>query len=104
MKSLRISAYDVVVEQCKHLEELDRYGDFKEDYGNYRIRIPPAKTNKIAIADTLIHETLHAIIRIYNIETEDTDEEKLVTCLGTALTQVIRDTPELLPYLIELTE
>ncbi len=95
--TIRVGVYDVKIEINNNLKELERYGDFAENYGDYTIRV--GKTSKVATADTLLHEITHAIVRIYNIEIEDTDEEKLVTSLGTAYAQVYRDSPELLAYI-----
>ena len=55
-----------------------------------------------AIADTLIHEVLHAICHNYIPDVDDSDEEKVVTQIAHGLTQVIRDNPQLMKEVAKL--
>jgi hypothetical protein len=50
------------------------------------------------IADTLLHETLHAIWRHYALD-DNAEEERAVTLLAHGLTQVLRDNRDLLTFL-----
>ena len=47
------------------------------------------------LAETLIHEVLHAIYRAYDLQGED-DEERTTTTLGLGIVQVVRDNPVLI--------
>lgn len=54
------------------------------------------------VADTLIHEILHAICHSYLPDVERADEEEVVTMIAHGLTQVLRDNPTLFPELKKL--
>lgn len=53
------------------------------------------------VADTLIHEAVHAILR--SIVLEDTVEEQVALLMGPAVLALLRDNPELLTYLESVT-
>lgn len=48
--------------------------------------------------DTLLHEILHAVYFVWNLEDKD-DEERTVTGLSTGLSTVLHDNPELVELL-----
>lgn len=48
--------------------------------------------------NTMIHEMLHGIFHVYNIDSK-AEEEYLVTCIANGLTGVMRDNPKLFPML-----
>ena len=48
--------------------------------------------------DTLLHETLHAVLLPYNMDSEA--EEKLIRFLAPALLTVLRENPKLTQYLL----
>ena len=59
------------------------------------------------MADTLLHEVLHAVVATQNLNghppfDEDKVEERMVATLATGLVQVIRDNPELVVMLARL--
>ena len=98
--SIRIAAHDVAIVVIENGQDLGLHGDFKEEMGNYRIRIHTCtKTPKSVIADTLLHEISHALIRIYNISFPVLEEEPMVTTMATAWCQIYRDSPELVKYM-----
>lgn len=45
------------------------------------------------IADTIIHEVLHAICHDQKLKLEDEEEERIVLALATGLTKFFRDNP-----------
>lgn len=49
----------------------------------------------------VIHETLHAIWNVHGLGGEDALEEQTVNSLANGLTQVIRDNPELVYWMVE---
>lgn len=54
------------------------------------------------VADTLIHEVLHAIWHEYGMQDDD-KEERTVHMMATGLTQLFRDNPALIRYLLRQT-
>jgi hypothetical protein len=46
------------------------------------------------IADTILHEVLHAICYDQKLKLEDEEEERIVLALATGLTRFFRDNPE----------
>ena len=59
------------------------------------------------IADTLLHEVLHAVANVYGLRNHpelDTDavEEKVVMTFTNGLLQVVRDNPDLVIALVQL--
>ncbi len=72
-----------------------KYGE--TDHQNFIIRVdtsfPRAQT-----ADTLLHEILHAIWGERQLEDED-KEERTVATLASGLCAVMRDNPDLMPWI-----
>jgi len=50
-------------------------------------------------SQTILHEVFHAIIKEYDIDIEEIDEEYLVDILGTAMFQIIKDNKKLIKYI-----
>lgn len=65
---------------------------------SHEIRIAPG-LNKKEEANTLLHETLHAVIEHSGIQMSDEAEEQLVLAIANGLCQVIQDNPTFLSYL-----
>ena len=57
----------------------------------------------IVVADTFLHEIMHAVWHEYNLQDDDR-EERIVHTLATGLTQVMHDNPELLTWLKKQTK
>tara|TARA_R110002126_G_scaffold175915_2_gene324492 strand:- start:708 stop:1034 length:327 start_codon:yes stop_codon:yes gene_type:complete len=51
-----------------------------------------------ALADTVMHELLHAIFKTFALKDED-DEERIVSAIATALTGVFRDNQNFAPWI-----
>jgi hypothetical protein len=73
----------------------DRWGEC--DHGELVIRLRPVIPGT-QLADTLIHEILHAIHNVWGLRVGD-DEERIVAVTATALLTVFRDNPKLLAWL-----
>lgn len=67
--------------------------------GKGRIEI---KRKQGDIADTIIHEVLHAICDDQKLKLADDEEERIVTALANGLTRFLRDNPEFRDKLIQL--
>lgn len=72
--------------QCSHQEFL--------------IRVQENIPNRAKAADTLLHEIGHAIWWVYKLQDDD-KEERTVSTMATAWTQVYRDNPWLLDWIRE---
>lgn len=64
----------------------------------YGITLDADPVSAVALAETLLHELLHAMSWARGVDF-GTEEEPLVTALGATLTQVLRDNPELRAWL-----
>lgn len=56
------------------------------------------------ILNTLIHEINHAIFQVYFIDPEEDNEERIVTTLANAWTQVYKDNPELIKFISKMSK
>lgn len=90
--------YRVEPKTTEWMMDSSRYGHC--DYITSTIAIVTQGLGNAHIINTLIHETLHALFREYNLPQEH--EEHIVTCLANGLTQMFRDNPELLKVVKKL--
>ncbi len=71
------------------------------DIAGYTIHIG-AGQNGPRLADTVLHEVLHAIYRVWALSDAD-DEERTVTAMTTGLVSVLRDNPQFTKWLSKQT-
>lgn len=71
-------------------------GHFNPDEGIHYTanREPPERVN------TLIHEVLHAIWHTQAVGCSDAEEERIVNSMANGLTQVFRDNPRLIKFML----
>ena len=62
-----------------------------------------AHLDPVVVADTLLHEILHAVWHEYGCQDDDR-EERIVHTLASGLIQVMRDNPSAIRYLLKLTK
>lgn len=86
---IKIGAFDFSIEYLPLNEEL--FGDFS--YINSRIRVENNLCGPILV-DTILHEINHAICRVYHVKIKEAKEEKVVSVMASAWTQIFRDNPE----------
>lgn len=94
-EKVKIGPYDVRFITMDRDGEHDTWGCFSklgQTIGIMR-EYPTPQTE----AETVIHETLHAIFWERGLKNKD--EEKIVAALGIGLAQVIRDNPALIDWL-----
>jgi len=72
--------------------------DGEIDYRNLTISIDGKLTHQKKVR-TLMHEIFHGMIKEYNIDIGELDEEYLVDNLGIATYQVIKDNSKLIDYI-----
>jgi hypothetical protein len=97
--SVRVGYRTLAVEAWAH-EEADTAGECgRFDTENDRILIDTAY-GAATVAETLIHEVLHACYALGHVSEQDS-EERTVAILSTQLAQVIRDNPDLVAFLSE---
>ena len=80
-------------------EGIRRRHSGETDFDKFTITVS-AHVSKVELADTLIHEVLHAIFHSQGLNTPD--EENLVTNLAHGLVDVFRRNPGLVFYLLSL--
>ena len=100
---LKVSAYDIRVIQLVSDEEgEDNVTWGKWHHASQLIKLKESQPSKFFAVDTALHEILHAIFCIYNLfpaKGEEFNEERTVTVLSTALTDLFRTNPELVKWL-----
>jgi hypothetical protein len=57
--------------------------------------------NKPETANTLLHETVHAIIEHAGLQLTEDGEEEIVRAVANGLCQVIRDNPAFMPCIVK---
>jgi hypothetical protein len=95
--SIRVGPYDFAIETLDAQRAMgkDFFGEFSPCEG--RIALQLDMPSIVKAADTLLHETGHAIYWTYGVSDED-DEERVVGVFATAWAQVFRDNPWLLAW------
>ena len=99
-KSVRVGYLDYDV--CSISDISHRYGELHglTDNTKHEIHVYQ-KAAKVEVANTFLHEIMHACFWTYSLKEEN--EEGIVTVLANALCQVFRDNPEVLDILKEGT-
>ncbi len=98
-KEVRIGPYKISIVVTELDDDIS--GEFS--FGRLGVRISPKQPSAVFAADTVLHELLHAIWRIYNIRQDDL-EEKMVTCVALAMVQMFHDNPGLVGWLVKSTK
>lgn len=76
------------------------WGDHNPIHGEIRYHIAKQGSETV---DTLLHEVLHAIARMMDVEFKDKNEEEAVIAkLATGLTTVLKDNPKFTTAIVEL--
>lgn len=93
--SVRVGPYDIalIVEDAEWYADSECFGVFKSWL--LTIQLTVDQPTPLHMLDTLIHEIMHAVWFVQGIKPRDSEERK-VTALATAWTQIHRDNPWLL--------
>ena len=75
----------------------EAFGDF--NYLNMRIRVDENLKGTVLV-DTVLHELNHAIWAIGNLKSEKEEEERVVAVMASYWTQILRDNPHLIRWII----
>lgn len=81
---------------AKLLREEEARGDSRPDRLLIRLDVDRPHT---AVAETLLHETLHCAWSLTSLRQDDIDEEKVVAGLAPILLEALRRNPDLTAYL-----
>jgi len=102
IKSLRIGCRKYSVQEWADAEMMttDSYGQCDKQRGIIYIC---THLDPIVVADTFLHEIMHAIWHEYNLQDSD-QEERIVHTLSTGLVQVMHDNPQLLTWFRKQTK
>ena len=102
IKSLRIGCRKYSVQEWADSEMMttDSYGQCDKQRGVIYIC---THLDPIVVADTFLHEIMHAIWHEYNLQDSD-QEERIVHTLSTGLVQVMLDNPQLLTWFRKQTK
>lgn len=99
---IRVGYQDFVVTRSKDATHTDRaHGYTRKDDAHIHINI---HSNKVNNANTLLHEVLHAVVYTQGMDLSDDMEETVVNALSNGLTQVIRDNPQFIHYILDQLE
>lgn len=74
------------------------WGEFSSK--SMEIRIQGNHPTRLKLADTVMHELMHGVYWIGNVDAED-EEEAVVETLGVGTIGLLRDNPWLMPWLKE---
>ena len=97
-KSVRVGPFDVAIDTLTG-EERDRcFGTFSET--TLTILLREKFQNDQQMAETLLHELLHAIFCVGGVKPKD-PEERIISQTSTVMASVIRDNPNLMRWLQE---
>ena len=90
--SIRVGCYDISVQQMEDREAMSHgiYGHYASTEHTIRIN---GELSPIKMLNTLMHEVFHACYDIAGLSDED-EEERIVTLMANACTQVVRDNPD----------
>lgn len=96
---LRVACFDVnvVLWNQKNAVAAGNFGEFSAYEGVIRV---DSSLSGAMLIDTLLHEVCHAVYWAYGIDDGD-DEERVCGAVGTGFTQVFRDNPRFLTFLID---
>ena len=99
-KKIKVAAFDIDIRLVGHEEMASRgeWGNFQA-YA-YLINIDSSIPSNYKLVDTLLHEIGHALYWAYGIEDYD-KEERIVRTFATGWTQVYRDNPELVAFIVK---
>ena len=76
----------------------EAFGDF--NYLNMHIRVDENLKGTVLV-DTVLHELNHAIWAIGNLKSEKEEEERVVAVMASYWTQILRDNPHLVKWIIK---
>lgn len=94
--TIRVGPYDIFIRPLP--SESDLFGRFR--LYDQEILLSKNFLSGHALVDTFIHELTHAIWSIFGLGTKAT-EEQVASAIAPHLTQVLRDHPEILHWMIE---
>jgi len=96
---IRIAGVDVRLVACdRYIHDETFYGDWSHPRLEIRYSDQFSRTH---VADTVLHELGHAIYSFYGLQ-EDDGQERVVSVMATAWTQIYSDNPALLSWLKEM--
>ena len=93
--SIRIGAHDIKIRQAPKSLLKSAFGDYSADTKVLRL---DKRACGPLVVETLLHELCHGIYDNYGLQEGDS-EERVVSSLGVALTQIFRDNPWLLQWI-----
>ena len=99
-RTLRIGPLDWTVRLMTGAEQMGggNIGLCEPSHQRLNVQENPASTH--SAVDTLLHEISHAIFWVFHVRGGDS-EERIVSAMGTAWTQIYRDNPDLLDWIAE---
>lgn len=95
-QSVRVGPFDYRVQSwpSREASAADRFGECDRFNNVIRVRDDISRQRS---AETMIHEILHAVWDTQGLGDNET-EERIVTCFGLGLSQVIRDNPDFVAW------
>ncbi len=91
---IKVACFDIEIREwdTKTANMRRCYGEYSADELIIRIDVTQKEQR---VVETLIHEIIHAIYNLYNINDDD-KEERIVSAMSRGWLQVYRDNPDLL--------
>jgi hypothetical protein len=97
--TLKFGAHDVEIEEMDHAEsdEREAFGQFNGK--RFRIRVQVVGIPRRKVAQTTLHEVMHAVYWFWDLHADDA-EERVVTKMAHGLAAVFRDNPVFSQWLV----
>ena len=97
-KKIRVGPHDVSIIPMPEEHEATHHGAWKHDL--MVIWLARSFPHKSLAVDTLLHELTHCVIDMFDLAL-DQGEEKFIGPFATAMTQVLRDNPKLVAWIMK---
>ena len=99
---VRVCGFDFDIVAYRRMEAVgaQKWGEFSS--AELTIRIDPcARPQKVV--DTMLHEILHAMMWVYDLNAIKDDEERVCSVLATAWLAFFRDNPTVVDWIVGIT-
>jgi hypothetical protein len=93
---IKVGPYDMRVDKLDKLDGTDDFGEY--DHNASVLRFKRSQPTAQFAVDTVLHEVNHALFSMFALAGAD-DEERIVCCMSTGMTMVLRANPDLVKWI-----
>lgn len=95
-RSVKVGPYTFVIKLEDACHD-DALGTFSFDRAEIGLRI--GQGSAVCALDTVLHEVMHAVYRVFALPTKAAEEEQIVGAMSTGMIQVFMDNPGLVSWI-----